>query len=93
MDFEIFYLPTWVLAHKVASVTATVALYAMIHLMLLIVYRLYFSKLSDFPGPKTAAATYWYEFYYDWLCKGKYIFKIEEMHKRYGLCPSARPTE
>lgn len=92
MDSGIFDLLMWVLTHKLASTTATVALYALIHFMILIVYRLYFSELSGFPGPKTAAATYWYEFYYDLLCKGKYIFKIEEMHKRYGLCLCDRST-
>ena len=50
----------------------------------LVIYRLYFSPISKFPGPKLAAATSMYEFYYDWWLNGKYIFKIEEMHKKYG---------
>lgn len=47
-------------------------------------YRLTFDPLAGFPGPSIAAATYWYEFYYDWWCEGKYIFEIEKMHKKYG---------
>ena len=51
-----------------------------------IVYRLYFHPLAGFPGPKLAAATWWPEFYYDVVMGGTYLYKIEEMHKRYGMC-------
>lgn len=47
-------------------------------------YRLYFSRLASFPGSKLAAATYWYEFYFDWWLGGKFIFEIERLHKEYG---------
>lgn len=49
-----------------------------------VIYRLYFSPLSKFPGPKLAAATLWYEFYYDAICKGRYTFKIMDLHRKYG---------
>jgi hypothetical protein len=48
------------------------------------VYRLYFSPLAKFPGPKLAALTLWYEFYYDVVKKGRYTWKIGELHKKYG---------
>lgn len=48
------------------------------------IYRLYFSPIARFPGPKLAALTYWYEFYYDVVKDGQYIFQIEKLHKRYG---------
>lgn len=51
-----------------------------------IVYRLYFSPLAKFPGPKLAAATLLYEFYYDVICRGQYTFKIKELHEKYGSC-------
>lgn len=47
-------------------------------------YRLYLSPLAKFPGPKLAAATLWYEFYYDNFLKGQYTFKIMDLHKKYG---------
>ena len=47
-------------------------------------YRLFFSALSEFPGPKIAAVTGYYEFYYDFFRKGTYVFEIEKMHERYG---------
>lgn len=49
-----------------------------------VIYRLRFSPIAGFPGPKIAAATGWYEFYYDACLNGKYIFEIEKMHKKYG---------
>jgi len=49
------------------------------------VYSVYFGPLAKFPGPKLAAATLWYEFYYDVILKGRYIFKIKELHKEYGM--------
>jgi hypothetical protein len=49
-----------------------------------LIYRLYFSPIAKFPGPKLAAATLWYEFYYDVIKSGQYIFEIERMHKKYG---------
>ncbi len=48
-------------------------------------YRLYFHPLASFPSPKLAAVSHLYEGYYDIICKGRYIFKIEKMHKQYGL--------
>jgi hypothetical protein len=44
------------------------------------VYSVYFGPLSKFLGPKLAAATLWYEFYYDVILKGQYTFKIKELH-------------
>ena len=50
----------------------------------LVIYRLCLSPLAEIPGPKLAAATGWYEFYYDCWLAGKYIFEIEAMHNIYG---------
>lgn len=50
----------------------------------LVIYRLYFSPLSKFPGPRLAAATYLYEGYYDIVKRGKYTFKIRDLHAEYG---------
>lgn len=85
MDLPLHYFPVWALGHKLFSLALVVALYALLYSFVLVVYRLAFSKLSGFPGPKVAAATYWYEIYFDWLHKGKYIFEIEKMHEIYGL--------
>lgn len=54
----------------------------------LVVYRLVFHPLARFPGPKLAAASYWYDLYYDWFAGpefGKSASNIEHLHDRYGM--------
>ncbi|KAK3337578.1 cytochrome P450 [Cercophora scortea] len=59
----------------------------------LIIYRLYFSPQAKFPGSKLAAASGWYEFYYDYWLDGQYIFEIERIHKKYGPIIRVNPDE
>ena len=46
--------------------------------------RLVFHPLARYPGPKLAGLTRLYEGYYDIVKKGQFLFKIDEMHKKYG---------
>lgn len=55
----------------------------------LVAYRLLFHPLAKFPGPKFTAATFWYQFYYDVIKRGKFMFEIISMHEKYGLFPSS----
>ena len=57
------------------------------------VYRLFFHPLARFPGPKLAACILWYEFYYDVMLEGKWVWKIKEMHERYGPIVRINPHE
>ena len=66
------------------KLAATLAAFSILYIIGLAVHRLFFSQLAGFPGPKIAAATGWYEFYYDFWCNGKYVFEIEKMHQKYG---------
>ena len=61
-----------------------ISAFFIIYLIGLYVYRLYFDPLAKFPGLKLAAASLWYEFYYDVIKKGQYTFEIAKMHKKYG---------
>jgi hypothetical protein len=65
----------WAFLLLVASITASLAL---------VTYRLVLSPLAGVPGPKIAAATAWYEFYWDCAQQGRFLFKIQDMHRRYG---------
>jgi hypothetical protein len=66
------------------SLAAMAVVITGIYLGWTLIYRLYISPLSKIPGPKLAAATFWYEFYYDAILGGRYTFKIRELHQRYG---------
>ena len=48
------------------------------------VYRLFFAPAAGIPGPKLAALTLWYEYYYDVVKRGRYEFEIAKMHEQYG---------
>ena len=41
-----------------AGITACYSVY-------IVIWRLYFTPVSKFPGPKLTATTWWYEFYFD----------------------------
>lgn len=43
--------------------------------------RLRLHPLAHIPGPKLEALTWWYEFYYDGIQPGQFVFKIQEIHK------------
>ncbi|KAK1145277.1 hypothetical protein N8T08_004430 [Aspergillus melleus] len=56
-------------------------------------YELCWSPLAHIPGPKLAACTRLYEFFYDVICHGQYTFKIAELHKVYGPVIRISPRE
>ena len=56
------------------------------------VYRLVFHPLAGFPGPKLAALTLWYEFYYDVIGRGKFLWKVKQLHEKYGDFNSSLPS-
>ncbi|KXJ87359.1 benzoate 4-monooxygenase cytochrome P450 [Microdochium bolleyi] len=49
--------------------------------------------LHKFPGPKLAAAGYFYEAYYDWIRGGRYTQEIKRMHAKYGPIVRINPDE
>ncbi len=75
MEYQLQWPTTFIVAFVVLTAISAITL---------VIYRLCLSPLAEVPGPKLAAATGWYEFYYDCLLAGKYIFEIERMHNTYG---------
>ncbi|KAL3478677.1 cytochrome P450 [Aspergillus californicus] len=75
------------------SIVVTLAVIALVYNLSLVIYRLYFSPLAKFPGSKWAAATGWYELYFDIWKDGKYLWEIECMHQQYGPIIRVNPTE
>lgn len=69
---------------NITRLIAVATLLLLFYVASLVIYRLFFSPIAGFPGPRIAAVTGWYEFYYDYWKDGKYIFEIEKMHKIYG---------
>ena len=57
-----------------------------VYTLTLYIYRIYFSPISHIPGPKLAAATRWYEFYFDAIKVGQFYLEVERLHRVYGVC-------
>ncbi|KAF2261425.1 cytochrome P450 [Lojkania enalia] len=66
---------------------------SIVYVALIVYHRLFSSPISHFSGPKLAATTYWYEFYYDIILGGKYIWKIKSLHEQYGPVIRINPHE
>ncbi|KAI0532735.1 cytochrome P450 [Xylaria digitata] len=78
---------------SLAAAISTSLLACGFYLVGLVIYRLYFHPLAGFPGPKLAAATGWYEFYFQYWLDGQYIFQTEKLVKRYGPVIRVNPEE
>ncbi|KAI0711404.1 cytochrome P450 [Earliella scabrosa] len=55
--------------------------------------RLVFHPLAHFPGPKLAAATWWYMTYYEVFKNGAFVDHLAELHKRYGPVVRISPDQ
>lgn len=62
------------------------------YLLGLTFFRLFLHPLAKVPGPKLAAVTGWYEFWYDCVKHGQYAFHVQDLHKRYGSKPFSQPS-
>lgn len=74
------------------AVVGTALLFLTIFYLARTIHSVYFGPLSRFPGPKLAAATLGFEFYYDVILQGQYTWKIRELHEKYGPFPIYQPN-
>lgn len=64
------------------------------YIVTLALYRLYFSRISHIPGPRLAALTYFYQFYYDvFPHSGQFMFEYGRLHEQYGPVIRIGPDE
>ncbi|KAI9837891.1 MAG: hypothetical protein M1837_002681 [Sclerophora amabilis] len=86
------YLPSEGSRYAVVNVVTLGGLIAF-SLLGITIYRLVLHPLARYPGPKLAAATVMYEFYYDAIKGGMYVFEIQRMHEKYGPIVRISPNE
>jgi hypothetical protein len=67
--------------HVLISILVILGVLYLVHSAL---HRLFYTPISHVPGPRLAALTFWYEFYYDVIKDGRYSWKIKELHEQYG---------
>lgn len=62
------------------------------YILITAIYRLFFHPLRNIPGPRLAAITSYYEFYFNVIKRGTFVWHLEGLHDTYGRYPgSFRP--
>ncbi|TQS33008.1 hypothetical protein Golomagni_06663, partial [Golovinomyces magnicellulatus] len=75
------------------NITTFVLALVLARFISLAIYRLYLHPLAKFPGPKLAALTRLYEFYYQGILITDFPAEIQRMHEKYGPVVRISPEE
>ncbi|KAK5115234.1 hypothetical protein LTR62_001434 [Meristemomyces frigidus] len=84
------------MAYSLGAYSITVALAGLVLLVTLlygVVQRVCLSPLARFPGPKLAALTRAYQFYFDVLLQGQMPWELARLHAKYGPIVRIGPNE
>ncbi|CZR51463.1 related to trichodiene oxygenase cytochrome P450 [Phialocephala subalpina] len=85
------YAATGLLAIRTAAILTILWL---VQCILRAIYNISpFHPCHQIPGPKLAASSYLYEFYFDFIKWGRYINEIQRMHEKYGPIVRINPDE
>ena len=76
-----------------ATLAAGIIGFWVLRIIVTVIYRLYLHPLANIPGPKIAATTRGYEFWYQGLQHTRFPAKIKELHKQYGPIVRISPEE
>lgn len=68
---------------RISVATAVVAL-VVAGLLYKIIVSLVLHPLASIPGPKYAAITHYYQFYYDVIKRGRFPWELRRLHQAYG---------
>lgn len=71
LNFDQEHLQLLLTHRQLLHISEFACLAALIYCVSLTVFRLFLCPIAKFPGPRIAAATYWYEFYFDVIKRGK----------------------
>lgn len=85
MTMSTMELPKSILALTRSDIPVYVVCVLLVYTVYGAIYRLFLSPLAKVPGPRLAALTEWYEFYYEVIKRGRYTWKIAELHEKYGI--------
>ncbi|KAI4592711.1 hypothetical protein KJ359_010470 [Pestalotiopsis sp. 9143b] len=81
-----------VVGGSIGSLAGGLVALLVVYRALVVAYRLLFSPLAKFPGPKLAAATSWYEAFFDLRSKN-FPDVLSDLHDSYGPIVRVSPTE
>jgi len=84
-------IPELIHKYPPATIVAGLSVVGVIYLVALATYRLYFSPLAKFPGPKLAAATILPKLWH--LTRGELVNWVSSLHREYGPIVRVGPHE
>lgn len=68
------------------GVSCIVAFPCLLILIVVVIHRLFFHRLAQFPGPRLAAFSSLYKIYFQVVLGGELLSHLRDLHTNYGMC-------